>query len=347
MLDSSLGRRPPGGGRPPPAGTSQSQRLIHRRLPQAADTYISGRAYIRRNPHTHCYDSSPGTGLGKLRSSSGTVAYYKPNQIIWRPAKPITVSAGAKLVIPVFGLTWQQAAGTYPLWLVASTINGTVLTYATGSLTLVNRTQACQGSYGSSYISAENAKTGTPGWQIQPTNFNPTFLSAYSGKDSYACGELVYLRVHAASSPFIGAEVYRMGYYGGIGARKIWSTEGSALGGKQPAPVIVQGSVPSQPQNMVDASSWSLNLGIRIDGNYTPGTYLVKITYRVGHYTYVPFTVRDNTGTKHSMLLQQASTTWQAYNKYGGRSFYTVRICQTDLQSTLSRRAGFWPVPQP
>ena len=61
-----------------------------------------------------------------------------------------------------------------------------------------------------------------------------------------------------------------------------------------------------------------------MDGSYTPGTYLAKITDKAGKYTYVPFTVRDDTGSKHSLLLQQASTTWQAYNKYGGRSFYTT-----------------------
>ena len=114
-----------------------------------------------------------------------------------------------------------------------------------------------------------------------------------------------------------------MGFYGGVGARRVWSTEGSALGGKQPPAVLVQGGISAQPQNMVDASGWLLTLGIRVDGNYTPGTYLVKIWDKVGNYTYVPFTVRDDTGTKHSLLLQQASTTWQAYNKYGGKSFYT------------------------
>ena len=75
---------------------------------------------------------------------------------------------------------------------------------------------------------------------------------------------------------------------------------------------------------MVDASSWFLTVGIRVDGSYTPGTYLVKITDKLGRYTYVPFTVRDDTGTQHSLLLQQATTTWQAYNKFGGRSFYTT-----------------------
>ena len=273
---------------------------------------------------THIVMTVPtGTWLGKLRSSSGTVSYYRPDQIIWRPAKPLVLSAGAKLVIPVTGLTWRQP-GTYPLWLVASTSIGTILSYATGNLTLVERTQPCVASFGNTYIQDENAKPGTPGWQIDPSSFDVAKLAAYSGKDSYTCGDIVYLRVHSASSYFVTAEVYRMGFYGGVGARRVWSTEGSALGGKQPPAVLVQGGIASQPQNMVDASGWLLTIGIRVDGSYTPGTYLVKIWDKVGNYTYVPFTVRDDTGTKHSLLLQQASTTWQAYNKYGGKSFYTT-----------------------
>jgi hypothetical protein len=273
---------------------------------------------------THIVMTVPtGTWLGKLRSSSGTVAYYRPDQIIWRPAKPVAVTAGANLVIPVTGLTWRQP-GTYNLWLVAATIDGTILSYATGSMTLVERTTPCMASFGNSYIQEENAKAGTPGWQIDPSTFDATKLAAYAGKDSYTCGEIVYLRVHAAVSNFVTAQVYRMGFYGGVGARMIWSTEGSALGGKQPPAVLVQGSNTIRPMNMVDASGWNLTLGIRVDGSYTPGTYLVKIWDKIGNYTYVPFTVREDTGTKHAVLLQQASTTWQAYNKYGGRSFYTT-----------------------
>ena len=307
---------------PPPVPLSLSASSTDAYLRQQTLTY---RAPLNRSGTlTHIVMTVPtGTTLGALRSSSGTVSYYRPNQIIWRPAKPLVLSAGVNLVIPVFGLTWGRQ-GTYPLWLIAATSNGTVLTYATGNLTLVNRTQQCLASYGSSYIQEENAKAGTPGWQIAGASFDSAKLSAYSGKDSYTCGELVYLRVNANASAFINVEVYRMGYYGGIGARKIWSTEGSALGGKQPAPVIVQGTNPARPQNMVDASNWALNLGIRVDGNYTPGTYLVKITDKVGMYTYVPFTVRDDTQSKHSFLIQQASTTWQAYNRFGGRSFYTT-----------------------
>lgn len=113
-----------------------------------------------------------------------------------------------------------------------------------------------------------------------------------------------------------------MGYYGGAGAREVWSTTDYFLTGKQaPAKVINQTS--PKIQNMADASHWNYNLGIRIDGRFTPGTYLAKPTDPVGHETNVPFTVRDDTGVKHDFLLQQATTTWQAYNKYGNYSFYS------------------------
>ena len=272
---------------------------------------------------THIVMSVPtDTNFGRLRSSSGTVAPYRRNQIIWRPSTPLSLAAGARLVIPVSGLTWRRG-GTFPLWLTASTAEGKVLTYATGTLQLVDRGTACAESWGNTYIEEENAKPGTPGWQIEPSRFDPANLAAFCGKDSYACGEIIYLRIHATSL-WVSAEVFRLGYYGGVGARLIWATDGRVLAGPQPASVIVQGRVASQPQQMVDASSWSLTLGIRVDGSFPPGTYLIKISDREGRSTYVPFTVRDDTGTTHALLLQQATTTWQAYNKYGGRSFYTV-----------------------
>ena len=272
---------------------------------------------------THIVMSVPtDTNLGKLRSSSGTVKPYRRNQIIWRPAKPFSLAAGAKLVIPVSGLSWRRG-GTFPLWLTASTAEGKVLTYATAALELVNRGTACAESWGNTYIEEENAKPGTPGWQIDPSIFDPAKLAAFSGKDSYACGEIIYLRIHATSW-WVSAAVFRLGYYAGAGARLVWVTEGRVLAGPQLASVIVQGRIASQPQQMVDAGSWSLTLGIRVDGSYPPGTYLIRISDRAGQSTYVPFTVRDDTGTKHALLLQQATTTWQAYNKYGGRSFYTV-----------------------
>jgi hypothetical protein len=59
-----------------------------------------------------------------------------------------------------------------------------------------------------------------------------------------------------------------------------------------------------------------------VDKDWVPGTYLIKVSDGTSA-SYAPLTVRDDTGTKHHLLIQQASTTWQAYNSYGGVSFYT------------------------
>jgi hypothetical protein len=62
---------------------------------------------------------------------------------------------------------------------------------------------------------------------------------------------------------------------------------------------------------MVSAKNWSTTLTVTIDDKWVPGTYLFKITD--GTYsTYAPLTVRDDTGTKHDILIQQATTTWAA-----------------------------------
>lgn len=262
-----------------------------------------------------------GANVGTIRSSSGTVQYYKPGQIIWRPASPIKVTAGARLGIPVVGINFNQP-GTTDMWLVASDVSGEVLSYARGNFTVDNSSVGTCPSTGNSYIQTENAKPGAPqsAWQIDSSKFAPTIFSGYANADSYKCGDLAYLKVDSASSSYATAKVYRMGYYGGNGAREIWSTADYFLTGKQPTPNVVNTTT---VQKMVDASNWNYNLAIRIDGRFTPGAYLVKLTDRVGHETYVPFTVRDDTGVKHDFLFQQGTTTWQAYNKYGGYSFYS------------------------
>ncbi|MBC7764340.1 hypothetical protein H7Y29_01365 [Microbacteriaceae bacterium] len=274
---------------------------------------------------THIIMTLPaGATVANPRSSSGTVAAYKPGQIIWKPAAPINVVAGSKLGIPVVGINYNQS-GNSNLWLVGSDSVGEVLAYARGDFLLNNTSSPCQPT-GNSYIRTENAKLGTPKaqWQIDPTAFVPTTLSGFASADSYKCGDVAYFKVDSQLTSFATAKVYRMGYYGGTGAREIWSTADSFLSGKQPAAQVKSSTTTPAYKNMADASNWNNNIAIRIDGRFTPGTYLTKFTDLGGRATYVPFTVRDDTGFKHDFLFQQATTTWQAYNSFGGHAFYTA-----------------------
>jgi hypothetical protein len=111
-----------------------------------------------------------------------------------------------------------------------------------------------------------------------------------------------------------------MGYYGALGAREVWRRDNVPTV-NQPAPTIGGTDAKGNPLRMVSAKNWSTTLTIPIDADWVPGTYLLRISD--GTYsTYAPLTIRDDTGTKHDILIQQATTTWAAYNRWGGYSFY-------------------------
>jgi len=147
-------------------------------------------------------------------------------------------------------------------------------------------------------------------------------MSAYLTKTSATCGDTVNLRVDNDSLKKVTVTAYRMGYYNGNGARQIWRQE-NVTTVNQPAPTIGGTDSKGHALYMVSAANWSNTLSIPIDETFVPGTYLIKVSD--GTYaTYAPLTVRDDSGTKHDILLQQATTTWSAYNDWGGRSFYSA-----------------------
>lgn len=261
-----------------------------------------------------------------LRSNTGTVKFYKTGQIIWRPTKPYAITAGARIGVGVSGINLGGAGVSRP-WLVAADPSGVRLTVAYGTFTTIAPAGAATcPTITRDTIKLENQKTGTPEstWRIPTSKFNSSIYSGYADRDSYKCGNIANFKIKSTASKYSTAKIYRMGYYGGTGAREIWSTKDYFLNNPQPAAKFTADNPTLKIKNYYDASNWYTNIGIRIDGRFTPGTYLAKFSDRVGHETFVPFTVRDDSGLKHDYLLQQATTTWHAYNSYGNYSFYTA-----------------------
>ncbi|HEV7146782.1 MAG TPA: N,N-dimethylformamidase beta subunit family domain-containing protein [Pedococcus sp.] len=171
-------------------------------------------------------------------------------------------------------------------------------------------------------VGQENAKAGTADWTIPVAT---TALSMYATATSAACGDTVGLRIDS-SSP-VTVQAYRMGYYGGLGGRLVWTSAQLPATAQPNATFGGTGDVGSSaglPLNMVDASSWTDSTSVPITSDFVPGTYLFKATDANGNSTYAPLTVRDDTHTRHAVLLQQATATWQAYNPWGGADFYTT-----------------------
>jgi hypothetical protein len=248
----------------------------------------------------------------------------------WKPKAPISVQPGARLGIPVNGVLLSKYGGAMSLTVSATTSTGSVLSSGSGSVSFIappapmpalaaldfaGVPAGCPDSWPTT--TAENAKAGTDDWVIPTTMDGP--LAAYLTKVSATCGDTVDLKVTSGNP--VSVVAYRMGYYAGLGAREVWRQDD--------VPTVVQDkpttggtSADGKSLRMTSAAHWTKTLTIPVDKDWVPGTYLIKVSDGTSA-SYAPLTVRDDTGTKHDLLIQQANATWQAYNSYGGVSFYT------------------------
>ena len=159
-------------------------------------------------------------------------------------------------------------------------------------------------------IVAENAKTGTAWWQVPPGATG--VIEGYGDKVSLQQGDTVTLRV-SSSAPTFHVEAYRMGYYQGIGGRLV-ATSDEVPGSVQAPPQLIA------PTNTVECS-WSPSIQLTVDATWPPGCYLLKLVGSLGAHAFVPLCVRDDTSDS-AILIMNAVTSWQAYNRWGGYSLY-------------------------
>ena len=161
------------------------------------------------------------------------------------------------------------------------------------------------------WLIAENAKPGTLNWicnHVQPDHA----LEGFAGQVSAEPGDDLPLFVNT-SARAVQVQVYRMGYYKGLGGRLIVQTDFVAAK-PQPAPVVTPGtSTVSCP--------WTPTLTLNVTKDWLPGCYLLKLVGSGGEEQFVPLTIRDD-ASMAAYVLQNSVTTWQAYNLWGDYSLY-------------------------
>ena len=271
----------------------------------------------------------PTGATGTYSTINGTLS-VDGGYATWKPKSPLNVALGARLAIPVNGVQLSRYGGTMSLTVSATTPTATVLSSGAGSITFIAPPAEMPAVAAAGFVAppagcpdtwptttVENAKAGTGDWVI-PTSMNGT-LAAYLTQVSASCGDSVDLKVTSGKPVCVVA--YRMGYYAGLGGREIWRQDDVPTV-VQEAPTTGGASADGKPLRMTSAASWSKTLSIPVDKDWVPGTYLIKVSDGTSA-TYAPLTVRDDTGTKHDLMIQQATATWQAYNSYGGSGFYT------------------------
>ena len=170
----------------------------------------------------------------------------------------------------------------------------------------------------SNEIVCENSKPGNPPGEWDVSGAGDPSIQGFSTNISVDRGETVHFKIDTPSTAY-RLDIYRMGYYGGDGARKVASVEPTAtLPQSQPA-------CSEEPSTgLIDCGNWAESASWPIPPDAVSGIYFAKLVRedQASEGSHIVFVVRDD-GSESDLLFQTSDTTWEAYNQYGGNSLYT------------------------
>jgi hypothetical protein len=156
----------------------------------------------------------------------------------------------------------------------------------------------------------ENSLSGDPHWAVRHLGSKHA-IEGYAGKASVLSGESFPLFVSTESTGF-RVTAFRLGWYQGTGARKVWQSA-SLRGGRQKSPAVAAAT------NTVH-TDWDPVVEVPTH-DWPAGAYLLRLDADSGAQRYVPVTVRS-AGTAGRIVLKSCVQTWQAYNMWGGYDLY-------------------------
>jgi len=141
---------------------------------------------------------------------------------------------------------------------------------------------------------------------------DPTAISGYGSSISVNHGGSIDLYVTTTASS-VTINVYRVGWYGGAGAR-LMASLGTFPGKNQPQ------ATPNTTYGMV-VENWTKTTTLSVPSSWTTGVYVARLAASSGNMSFIFFVVRDD-GGHEPYVFQTSVNTYQAYNTYGGTSLY-------------------------
>ena len=159
------------------------------------------------------------------------------------------------------------------------------------------RAQSCS-QLDANWVATENARPGNASWSSGiPMRFSADYsrrknidrIEGYFDLTSLRCGEST--QINLVGSEQATVEIYRMGYYKGLGARLI--------------------------EKKKITSGWNFTATKK----YLPGQYLFKLIAFKRSSSFIPLVI-SNTNPPSEMTFISSVLTWQSYNQWGGYSLY-------------------------
>ena len=172
-------------------------------------------------------------------------------------------------------------------------------------------------------IVLENQQPGSGNWRMWLHNIPPADdvnkqIKGYASATSVNKGESITFYVTVNPAQQYTMDVYRMGWYQGLGGRLMQS-----IG---PLQGVAQPDCPVDATTGLTECNWTASYTLTVPTNWTSGVFMVQLTNAQGSQNYITFVVRDDARVA-DIMFQQAVATYQAYNNYPddnatGKSLY-------------------------
>ncbi|WP_052435572.1 DUF4082 domain-containing protein [Bradyrhizobium japonicum] len=197
---------------------------------------------------------------------------------------------------------------------VAPSASSSLQSAATSAFTAADAT-ATAAATAVNPIVLENQKQGNPESEWGINGAGDSNIEGFATDISVNHGSTINFKIDTDSTHY-RIDIYRLGYYGGMGARKVATIDHTGLQ-NQPAPLR------DSTTGLVDAGNWAVSASWDVPADAVSGVYIAKLTRLDGTAgeNQIPFIVRDD--SSHSdVVFQTSDETWQAYNGWGGANFY-------------------------
>lgn len=165
-------------------------------------------------------------------------------------------------------------------------------------------------------IACENQQPGTDPeiWDIDGAG-DPT-IQGFATDISVNAGSKIDFKIDTDASAYT-IDIYRTGWYQGLGARFITSVPVTAT-----LPQVQPECHTDDATDLYDCSPWHVSASWNVPSTAVSGVYIASLKRADnGGQSHIIFIVR-NDGNTSDIVFQTSDTTWQAYNTYGGASFY-------------------------
>ena len=165
-------------------------------------------------------------------------------------------------------------------------------------------------------VACENQLPGTP-QSVWDVSDDSATIQGFADPFSVNVGGSINFKIESPASSYT-IDIYRMGYYGGDGARLITNLTPNIS-----VPQIQPPCNTNTVTGLVDCGNWGVSASWNVPANAVSGVYFARIyrTDGTNDENQIPFVVTNN--ASHSdIVFMTSDETWQAYNDWGGYSLY-------------------------